>query len=37
VTALLNHLPPLNPNPPVSPTTVPSQHFSYPKPEGDRT
>lgn len=31
--ALLQHLPPLNPNP--APATP--QHFSYPKPSGDRT
>lgn len=35
--ALLERLPDLNPNPPARPTTVPSQHFDYPKPEGDRT
>jgi len=37
VTKLLEHLPPLDFDVPTSPTTVPSQHFSYPKPEGDRT
>jgi len=37
VTALLRHLPPLDFKVPATPTTVPSEHFSYPKPEGDRT
>lgn len=34
---LLKHLPPLNPNPSPSPTNTPSEHFSYPKPPGDKT
>ena len=37
VTELLRHLPPLDFAVPATPTTVPSRHFSYPKPEGDRT
>jgi len=34
--ALLERLPPLNPDPPPSPTTVPSLHFRPPKVEGER-
>jgi len=36
-TELLKHLPPLNPNPAPTPLNTPSQHFTYPRPEGDRT
>ena len=37
VTKLLELLPPLDFKIPTSPTTVVSEHFNYPKPEGDRT
>jgi len=37
VTELLRHLPTLEVDVPPSPTTVPSPHFSYPKPPGDKT
>ena len=37
VTELLRLLPALDFEIPLSPTTVPSKHFSYPKPPGDKT
>jgi len=37
ISAILEHLPKFDIKIPFSPTTVPSEHFNFPKPEGDRT